>query len=111
MRDVLWKAVALEQSGERAHRVDGTAAKREVTTLVRSATLGDVRLTMVERRADLGELLRTGARDLVRRPLVMPVARSIRFHVPVLSRLSRRVTILLLLVVALIVSCTAMVLV
>ena len=41
----------------------------------------------------------------------MPVLRSIRFHLPVHSRLSRRVTILLLLVVALIASCTAMVLV
>jgi hypothetical protein len=35
------------------HRIDGTAAKYEVTNLVRSATLEDVRLAMVERRADL----------------------------------------------------------
>lgn len=41
----------------------------------------------------------------------MPVLRSIRFRVPVHSRLSRRVTILLLLVVALIASCAAMVLI
>ena len=39
------------------HRIDGTAAKYEVTKLVRIATLEDVRLAMVERRADLRDLI------------------------------------------------------
>jgi hypothetical protein len=39
------------------HRVDGTAAKYEVTKLVRIATLEDVRPAMVERRADLRDLI------------------------------------------------------
>ena len=39
------------------HRIDGTAAKCEVTTLVRIATLENVRLAMVERRADLRDLI------------------------------------------------------
>jgi hypothetical protein len=56
-RDVPWKATALEQSGKRVHRIDGTAAKYEVTTLVRIATLENVRLAMVERRAGQRDLL------------------------------------------------------
>ena len=55
--DVPWKATTLEQSGKRVHRIDGTAAKCEVTTLVRIATLENVRLAMVERRADQRDLL------------------------------------------------------
>ena len=39
------------------HRIDGTAAKYEITKLVRIATLENVRLAMVERRADLRDLL------------------------------------------------------
>ena len=39
------------------HRIDGIAAKYKVTKLVRIATLEDVRLAMVERRADLRDLL------------------------------------------------------
>jgi hypothetical protein len=39
------------------HRIDGIAAKHKVTKLVRIATLEDVRLAMVERRADLRELV------------------------------------------------------
>jgi hypothetical protein len=39
------------------HLIDGTAAKYEVTKLVRIATLEDVGLAMVERRADLRDLI------------------------------------------------------
>jgi hypothetical protein len=56
-RDVLWKTTTLEQSGKRVHRIDGTAAKYEVTTLVRIATLENVRLAMVESRAEQRDLL------------------------------------------------------
>jgi hypothetical protein len=56
-RGVPWKATTLEQSGKRVHRIDGTAAKYEITKLVRIATLENVRLAMVERRADLRDLL------------------------------------------------------
>ncbi len=56
-RGVPWKATTLEQSGKRVHRIDGTATKYEVTNQVRIATLANVRLAMVERRADLRDLI------------------------------------------------------
>ena len=52
-REVPWNAATREQSGKRVHRIDATAAKYEVTKLVRIPTLEDVRLAVVERRADL----------------------------------------------------------
>ena len=39
------------------HRIDGTATNCEVTKPARIATLEDVRLAMVNRRADLRDLL------------------------------------------------------
>ena len=57
------KATTLEQSGQRVHRIDGKAAEYKVTKLVRIATLGDVWLIMVERRADLGNLILVVSRE------------------------------------------------
>ena len=52
-----WQATTRKPRGKRLHRIDGTGAKYEVTSLVRSATLENVRLAMVERRAKLRDSL------------------------------------------------------
>ena len=54
---VPWKATTLEHSAKRVHRIGGAAANCEVTKPARIATLEDVRLAMVNRRADLRNLL------------------------------------------------------
>jgi hypothetical protein len=54
---VPWQATTLKPRGKRLHRIGGTRAKCEVTNLVRSATLEDVRLAMVERRDNLRDRL------------------------------------------------------